>query len=76
MAVVARMFVQEISLFAYNPQAKTVKLQVVSRGEENKEWSAATPSGSVTLVINNTAAAEQFELGQDYLITFEKADKA
>lgn len=76
MATVARMYVQEISLFAYAPQAKTVKLQVVSRGEENKKWAAATPSGSATLVINNGNAADQFELGKEYLVTFEQAPES
>lgn len=74
MATVARMYVQEVTQFAFAPQAKTVKLQVVTRGDENKKWAAATPSGSATLVINNGDAAEQFELGKEYLVTFDRAD--
>jgi hypothetical protein len=74
--VVARMFVQQITVNAHSPGAKTVVLQVVSRGTENKVWAAATPSGSATLTINNGTAAEQFEIGKEYLVQFELDEAA
>jgi hypothetical protein len=69
MSVTARMFCQRIILAAHSPLAKTIELSVVSRGPENKEWAAATPTGNMTLTINNGDAAEQFDIGKDYLIT-------
>lgn len=76
MAVKARMYVSKIEKFAYNPDHLTVQLTAVSRGEENKSWAAATPSGSVTLTINNPKAAAWFEerLAKDVVITFESTD--
>lgn len=73
MQVLARFYVAEIIQRSYDRGARTVKLQAVSRGTENKEWAAATPSGNIEMVINNAAAASQFELGREYLITFELA---
>lgn len=78
MSVVARMYVSTTQRFAYNPESVTVELQAVSRGEENKAWATATPSGSVKLSINNGPAGKWFEerLGKDVLITFEDAGDA
>lgn len=75
MAVVARMYVAQTTRFAYNPGNLNVKLQAVSRGEENKTWATATPSGSVEMNIANPKAAEWFaaRLGKDIAITFEDA---
>ncbi len=47
----------------------TVKLTAV-HGEENKEWSVWTPSGEVSMTINNPDAYKQFELGGAYYIDF------
>ncbi len=37
----------------------------------NKSWSEATPSGSVCLTISNKAAHGAFQVGKDYLVSFE-----
>lgn len=50
--------------------ADTVRLQVVTRGEDNKAWSAATPSGHVEMNIKNDDAAVQFIPGREYFVTF------
>lgn len=48
MGVVAKMF---ISTATTGPDGSTqYQLGVVCRGEENKDWAAATPSGGATLV--------------------------
>ncbi len=39
----------------------------------NFEWSQATPSGYVELTITNEAAFSKFEVGQEYLLTFDLA---
>jgi hypothetical protein len=71
MSVVAKFFVQEITRRASAPDAAEVTLAVVSRGEENKSWSRYTPSGQIKMGIMNAAAAEQFVLGQEFMVTFE-----
>lgn len=52
--------------------SEVVVLQA-AMGEGNKEWSRYTPSGRIEMQIDNPAAAEQFEIGKDYLVTFEPA---
>lgn len=76
MSVLARFYVAETTRRAYQPSHLEVTLQAVSRGEENKSWAAATPSGSVKLVINNEGAAKWFadRLAKDVLIRFDDAD--
>lgn len=75
MGVQARFYVAELTRQAYNPKHLSVKLQAVSRGDQNKDWAEATPSGQVTMTINNDPAAQWFadRLGQDVTITFEDA---
>jgi hypothetical protein len=38
---------------------------------KNAEWAKATPSGEITMVIDNPAAAEQFTPGREFTVTFE-----
>lgn len=71
--VVARMYVAQITEYSHGQGAKEVTLQAVSRGPENKQWAAATPSGRVVLTINNGTAAAQFACGKEYLVSFELA---
>lgn len=72
MGVSARFYVAEATRFAYNPSQRTIKLRASTKGEENKAWAAATPSGEITLQISNPAAAEWFEerLGTDVGLVF------
>lgn len=37
----------------------------------NKEWAEATPAGMIRLTIKNELAAEQFDVGGTYTVTFE-----
>lgn len=37
----------------------------------NYSWSEATPSGYIELGISNRAAFDDFEVGHEYLLTFE-----
>lgn len=75
MAVQAKFFVQSISEQAHSIGQKTIVLSAVSRGEENKQWSKYTPSGTITMAILNPGAADQFLLGEEFLVTFEHAPK-
>ncbi len=82
MTVQARFYVREVTRFAsaamtgWAAPAPTiiVKLSPVSgsKGEANKSWASATPSGDITMTIGNPDAAKWFDdrLGQDIAITF------
>ena len=61
MSVQARFFVAEITQFAHlsnyaapAPAGKVV-LRPVTRGEENKQWASATPSGEFTMTVQGDA---------------------
>lgn len=43
---------------------------------ENGTFWQATPSGSISLTINNPAGAEIFEVGDDFYVDFIRADSA
>lgn len=80
MSVQARFYVREVTKYAYSSgyaapaPVVMVKLNPVSgsKGEINKSWASATPSGEITMTIGNPAAAAWFEdrLGKDVAITF------
>jgi hypothetical protein len=78
--VIARFYVAKVEKFAYGGPGtvsqRSVTLQVATRGEENKTWAQATPSGQITMHINNGAAGEWFEemLGHDVAVTFSVAE--
>jgi hypothetical protein len=74
MSVIAKFFVQTITEHAHAKGQKQIVMAPVSRGEENKEWSKYTPSGRIEMSILNEAAAEQFELGKEYLVRFSPAE--
>ena len=77
MAVVAKFYVAEKSCYAGSaPGTGSIVLRPVCRGEENKQWSAATPSGEIKMSILNPAALEALEHGEEYLVTFEHSPRA
>lgn len=63
----AKFYVSGINLQQWGT---TIKMQPVTRGEDNKEWSAATPSGELTMTVANEKAADQFAPGQEWFLTF------
>lgn len=38
----------------------------------NSEWAAATPAGMIRMTIKNELAAERFQQGDSFTVTFEK----
>jgi len=58
MVVRAKFYVRAIT--RYN-SGGSVELQAVVRGNENKSWSSATPSGQLTMAILNESALRVFE---------------
>lgn len=67
MGVRAKMYLQEVRHSTYGGG---VTLQVVTRGEDNKKWAAATPSGEIKLSIKNELALDFFrdKLGQEFFV--------
>jgi hypothetical protein len=61
----AKMYVSGIN---YTTFGTTVRLQVVTRGEDNKQWSAATPVGHLELQIKNQSAADVFSPSQEWFV--------
>lgn len=71
-AVEARFYISGYECNAYDPESVTVKLQAVSRGEHNKKWARATPSGQITIQIKNPGAASWLvdRLGREVQVLF------
>lgn len=56
-----------------SPHQTVVRLGAVCRGEDNKEWAAATPNAEVSMTILNDVAAEFFEPGREVYVDFSYA---
>lgn len=81
MTVQAKFWVQNIqhqgpSTSEADPVATVTLVPVYGSDDENATWSKYTPSGKIEMCITNPAAIEQFELGEEYLITFAKAQQS
>jgi hypothetical protein len=76
-AVEARFYISGYTRYAYDPSATQVTLQVVSRGEHNKAWAAATPTGKIEMTIKNESAASWFinRLGTEVSVVFTPAQQ-
>jgi hypothetical protein len=74
-AVEARFFVSGYERRSYDPEATEVTLIAVSRGEHNKNWARATPSGQIKMTIKNESAASWFvdKLGTEIAVRFTPA---
>lgn len=59
-SIVCHLYLAEASVGAYSPDQLSVVLRVVTKGEQNKTWAAATPSGELKLSIKNPAATGIF----------------
>lgn len=75
MAVQALMFIQSSTQRAGQPEAREIEMTAVVRGDHAKEWSRYTPSATLKMYVNNPDAIAQFEVGREYLITFEPYEK-
>mgnify|MGYP001590217061 CR=1 FL=1 len=70
MTIRAKFFVTEVAKTTYGGR---VKLSAVTRGQDNKIWASATPSGSIEMSIRNELAIEQFDVGKEYFVDFSPA---
>lgn len=77
MSVVAKFRVSSIEDFGYSKQIKLSAVYEGSLGEneENKRFTKATPSGEIKMMVDNPYASDQFEVGQEWYITFEPVSK-
>lgn len=64
----AKFYVQEITWRAWGVE---LKMAPVTRGDDNKEWSEATPSGHLTMTVKNALASDNFAPGQEWYLTFD-----
>ena len=77
MAVVAKFEVTTIDLVPWGGwpgQTKVVSRRVNMRAVKSEPFGSSTPNGSVTMVIANQDAADQFELEGVYEVTFTKVE--
>lgn len=56
----AKFYLSALELLPSQPGIR-VTLRAVSRGDRNASWAAASPDGTMTMTINNPAAAQQWE---------------
>lgn len=70
-AVRAKFFVVEVT---HRVNVTSIKLGAVCRGEDNKEWASATPSGTITMDVLS-AAGGVFKPGDEFFIDFVPAPK-
>lgn len=71
----AKFFVKTITRHAHDLDSAQIDLMAVTRGQgDNASWSKYTPSGTLTMYVTNPDAVSEFELGKEYLITFERTD--
>ena len=52
--------------------ATVTMVPVYADGGKNDSWSKYTPSGKIEMCVTNPDAVDQFELGGEYLITFDR----
>lgn len=72
-----KLFIQTVELQAGIAGGK-VNLSFVARGAENATWAAATPSGTLTMQVNNPTAFEWFKehIGSEVFMDLALADPA
>jgi len=67
---------QAITKHSWSPTAQTFVFQAVCADhiEENKRFHKYTPSGQLSMTVDNPPAQEFFELGKSYYLDFSKAE--
>ncbi len=75
MAVRGKFKLVESTQVDYNADVRRLKFQAVCNDgtEENAKFHKYTPSGEVSMTVDNPAASEQFEIGKQYYVDFTPA---
>lgn len=76
MTVRAKFRVDSITRHAWNKDAGEVKLSPVCDDgiEENRRFHRYTPSGALSMTIDNPPALAVFELGKEFYVDFSPAE--
>ena len=75
MAVRGKFKLAESTQVDYNPEVRKLKFYAVTNDgtEENAKFHKYTPTGEVTMTVDNPAASDQFEIGKSYYVDFTPA---
>ena len=67
---------QAVTKHHWSPTAQTFVFRAIydTTTEENRRFSQATPTGELTMTVDNPPAQEFFELGKTYYLDFSKAE--
>jgi len=78
MSVRCKMQLQEITSVHWNPNTKLLKFQTQYDPTipEDQRFTKATPSGQITMQVDNPTALEQLEIGGYYYVDFTPAPRA
>ena len=71
----AKFRVSGIKHLYWSQTAREIEMQAVMADEvpENQRYHKYTPSGTLTITIDNPPASDFFELGKEYYLDFEKS---
>lgn len=71
----AKFKVTAIEYYHYSPGSARVKLSAIhdTTTPENERFSKATPSGELSMMIDNPPAVQEFQLGKSYYLDFTLA---
>lgn len=72
-AVKAKFNVSELTRYGNGGGGKVVMNAVIANTEENKQFWENTPSGTITLHVDNEKAFEQFEGMGEFYVEISKA---
>jgi len=77
MSVRAKMQLQEVTSVQWSAGTKILKFQTSYDPTipEDQRFTKATPSGQITMQVDNPAALEQLKLGEFYYVDFTPALK-
>jgi len=75
MAVRGKFKLSESTQVDYNPEVRKLTFNAVCNDgtEENAKFHKYTPSGEISMTVDNPSASEQFELGKSYYVDFTPA---
>lgn len=64
--------VTKVASMNWSPTAKEITFQAIydTTTEENKRFSKATPSGSITMTVDNPSASNELALGSTFYVDF------
>jgi hypothetical protein len=76
MSVRCKMQLQQITAVHWSPTTKLVKFQAQydTTIPEDQRFAKATPSGEITMQVDNPVALEQLKLGGYYYVDFNPAE--